>query len=195
MPTSRESVPNSPLSGAELREIIRRRCDDLLANFGILSPQMAFGRVAFSVTISLHIDNAMAADHAIADDSRRLATNLVAARPELKAIEPPPLAAASPDAVVLAETLDARIDSPNAERVRHGMPVPVIVRQPDGTRTQEMVKYPPDASLGEGDVTIRDSSAEARQRWGQPEPPADAAPVYEVDPLDDGDNAGQEQPR
>jgi hypothetical protein len=203
MPTSNEQVPNTALSGDELREVIRLEVDKLLANFGILSPQMAFKRVAYSVTISLHLDNAFAPDHDIRSSSRRIATNIVSKRPDLAAIESAPLAAPSPDAVVISETLDARVSSPNSERVRLGIPVPVVTLQADGTKQVERIKYPPDPTLA-ADVTVRDSSAEARAAWGQPEPPADAdaaalaaaaVPVYEADPLDDGDNAGQEPPR
>ena len=85
--------------------------------------------------------------------------------------------------------------------MRLGLPVPVVVRSADGTRTVEKVKYPADESLGKGDIAIRDSSDEARRAWGLPEPampesPVDpdadainaAAPVYEADPLGNGDN-------
>ena len=201
MPTSRESVPNTALSGDEFKEVIRTRCDQLLANFGILAPNLAFGRVAFTITISLHVDNAMQPEHSTFTASRRIATNVVSGNPALAAIEEAPLASPSPDAVVISRTADAKVDSPNAERVRLGLPVPVVVKSADGTRTVEKVKYPADESLGKGDIAIRDSSDEARRAWGLPEPampesPVDpvadafnaAAPVYEADPLGNGDN-------
>jgi len=197
MPTSRKQVPNTALAGNEVREVIRLRCDELLANFGILAPNIAFSRLAFSIRIDLHVDNAFARDHSIGVDSRPVATNIVAKRPELAAIEAPPLAAPSADSAVLSLTLDSRIDSPNAERVRLGLPVPVVTKAADGTRQVEHVKYPPDPTLGDADVAIRDSSEEARAAWGLPPMPAvpespvaaAAAPVYEADPLDNEDNA------
>jgi hypothetical protein len=201
-PTSRESVPNTALSGGEVREVIRRRCDDLLAEFGILSDQMSFGRIAFTVAITVQVDNAMQREHSITAASRRVATNIVAETPGLAAIEPAPLADASPDSVVISLTADSAVDSPNAERVRVGIPVPVMVRQSDGTKTLERIRYPQDDAAGEGDFRVRDTSAEARAAWGLPEPPIDsptdpdadainaAAPVYEADPLGNGDNGG-----
>ena len=57
------------------------------------------------------------------------------------------------------------ITSPNAERIRVGMPVPVITRAQDSTRQVEMIQYPPQPELGEGDVTITDTTPAAREAF------------------------------
>ena len=44
--------------------------------------------------------------------------------------------------------------------------MPVEVRQPDGTTTQEVITYPPAAGAPTpGDVTIKDVSEEQRVAW------------------------------
>jgi len=63
--------------------------------------------------------------------------------------------------------LTRRVTSPNAERLRAGLGVPVEVRQQDGSTITEELQYPPQPGAGDGDVTIEDQSAKARVKWAK----------------------------
>jgi len=168
MPTARETVPNRALSGAELKRILADDFERLLANEGLLSDHIAFGRVGYDLRLDLHLDNPYHPESSISLKSRPVAGNLVAASPELAAVESAPLADPSPEATVASRRRSRRITSPNAERVRVGLPVPVEVKQQDGTVTTEAITYPPEeaAKHGDGDVDEADVSDETRATWG-----------------------------
>jgi len=169
MPTSREVTDNRALSGAELKRIIREDFDSLLANEGLLGDTIAYGKISYEVVLRLHLDNPLLRESESRTHSRPVSKQAVAATPALAAVTgAPPLKYPPPssDAVVAAPAVSRNITSPNAERVRRGMPIPVEIEQPDRTRTTEFVTYPPDPSLGDGDVTFDDKTAEARQEWG-----------------------------
>lgn len=170
--TSRETAVNRPLSGSELKERIRADCDRLIEAEGLLSSSVAYGRVSYELVLRLHVRNQPASVTKLM--SQIVGRNVVAmpGNEHLAAIEPPPLRDASgkpdPDAVASSHTLHRDVTSPNAERVRLGMPVPVETRQQDGTKTTEHIKYPPDPSLGEGQVRVDDTTEEARREWKLP---------------------------
>jgi hypothetical protein len=165
MPAGREKVVNKALSGAELRKVIDQDWQALLDNHGLLSSMIAFGRVGYDIILKLHVDNAQRPDGDISKTSRAIARNVVAEQPELAAVETAPLVDPSPDAFVDATRLHRNIDSPNAERVRVGIPVPVQRRQDDGTLITEEIKYPASDEGGAGDVTTEDLSAVAEKDW------------------------------
>lgn len=162
MPTAAEAVVNKALSGAELKEILRAKFDLLLDNEGLLSHYLAYGRIAYDIGLWLHLDNPMRPESEIHAASR--------ATSDIPAMSSAPLASPSSEAVVSGEKVSGKIDSPNAERLRHGLPLPVVTKGPDGTIQTEMVKYPPQPELGPGDVTLTDTSKEARAAWKLPEP-------------------------
>jgi hypothetical protein len=172
MPTAREVVPNTKLTGSELKTILRADFERLLDNEGMLSAHIAFGRVSYAINLKMHVDNPFHPESEIAMASRQVGTNLVAADAKLGAIEPVPLADPSLDASVAATKLQRNITSPNAERVRHGLPVPAIRTQQDGTTITEKITYPKESlpDLPDEDVAITDTSAQAAQEWGQPVP-------------------------
>src|SRR5207237_3949318 len=120
--------------------------------------------------------------------SRPIGTNIVEGHPALAAIESPPLSNPSPEAQVGSLSVRRSITSPNEERLRNDMPVPVIVQQQDGTKAAEFIRYPKDTVEGDGDVTIVDSTGEARKSWGLPalpsaDPPPAPADVISGDTL------------
>lgn len=174
MPTNREVVPNTKLAGHEIRKILAADFERLLDNEGLLSAHIAFGRVSYTIDLKMHIDNPFHPESHIHTASRQIGRNIVSDNPDLAAIEPSPLDNPSADATVEALRLTRNITSPNAERVRHEMPVPAIRRQADGTTTTEKITYPLDAlpDLPPEDVAITDTSAEAAAAWGQPIPQA-----------------------
>lgn len=154
MPTSSERVPNRPLSGAELKVILRRDFDRLLANDGLLSDYVAYGRVAYTIVLRKHLDNLIRPEGSSIAASAKASNAEVAAAPGMAALETPPLASPSAGAVDHTSTLDRRVASPNAERLREGMPIPVERKQQDGTTITEQVSYPRDADAGDGDMRM-----------------------------------------
>lgn len=163
---SRETVVNKALSGSELKRIILADFERALDNDGLLSPHIAYGRISYTLIYRLHMDNPMRPESEMKIDSKPMGKNVVEGAPEYGAIEHPPLTDATDDQVVSATTVDRVITSPNAERVRVGIPIPVRVKQMDGTTTEEQITYPPQPDLGDGDVTVTDSTDEAEREWG-----------------------------
>lgn len=173
MPTNRELVPNRPLAGTELAEIIRKDLDQMLRGDGLLSGHIAYGRVAYDLTLRLHMDNPAFPESVSKTASiKRTATELESA-PHEAAIETPPLAKPlTAEALPLAHRIVRRIVSPNATRIEHGLPVTVQRRQLDGSVVDEQIHY--DRGLVPADVeNVQDESdaaqAEVEAAWGEPE--------------------------
>jgi hypothetical protein len=177
MTTLKETAINKPLTGLELSTIIERDFRErLLPNEGSLSAHIAYGRCAYEIVLRLHTANPMMPVTEINVRSRAAGVNEIderrdadgnvtrEARPELAALEAAPLTDATNDSVG-GTTLTRKITSPNAERVREGLPVPVEVRQQDGTKTVEQVVYPKQPGAGDGDVKVEDSTNEAKAAW------------------------------
>jgi hypothetical protein len=184
--TSREVVTNTALSGSELRKIVEGDFARLLANECMLQDSMAFGRVSYEITLTLHLDNYLMPTSSSTVRSRPVAQNIVAGthkdsngpRPDLGAVETFPLSNPSDDSLVGAETLERRINSPNEERLRNEFPVPVIVQERDGTKNVKTVRYPKEESLGDGNVVVTDTTNVQRQRLGMSVPMEIPATVH-----------------
>jgi hypothetical protein len=161
LPISSETIVNKALSGGELKKLILADCVKLLDNEGMLSPHIGFGRVAYTITLALHLDNPFHPESVM--DIASKATEA----PGLAALEPPPLRDPSADAVIAGSQLDRKIVSPNVERVRAGMPVTMDVRQADNTVSRQHVTYPTDDTLGDGDVKIEDATSAAKAKWSR----------------------------
>jgi len=148
-----EKVVNNALSGTELQEILRADFDKLLKNEGLLSPHVAYGRLGYTITLKLHLSNPMLNDYPSIT---------------VKGGESVPLKNPSKDAEVAAQTLHREIDSPNKERVRVGLSIPVVTKGLDGTIQTQQIKYPPQPELGEGNVKLEMDQAtmDARKEWG-----------------------------
>ena len=157
MPTMRETAINKPLSGLELRDLIRADCERLLANEGSLSAHIAYGRVGYQLILRLQTGNPMMPATEIEIKSKP--------RVDIPALEPVPLGGEG--VTTGGTTVQRTVTSPNAERVREGLPVPIEVRQQDGTKTVERVVYPKPADMGDGNVAIVDSTADAKQTFGR----------------------------
>jgi hypothetical protein len=119
-----ETVVNKALTGTETKELIRRDFERMLGNFGELSDYMAFGRVGWKITLVLQTANAY----------RPTAESSIEGGEEL------PI----DDAHTQATELQRQVESPNVERIRNDMPVPVKTKQLDGTIQTEYVKYKQD---------------------------------------------------
>lgn len=165
MPTASEKVPNRALSGAELRTLILADFIRLLDEFGPLSPHLAYGRCAYDLRLTLHTTNPLSPVTATSLASRARATQDIRVVPALAAVESFPLASPRPAATLEARTLRREIDSPNAERLRTGQPIPVDVRRQDGTVVTERIEYPPDPAVGSAPV-VADTTRSAAADWG-----------------------------
>lgn len=140
--TSRETVVNKGLSGEEVKQLIRRDFERLLNNEGLLSAHVSYGRIAWDVRLRLHMENPMSPESDSQIGSQREGSNIIATRPELAAIERLPLTPAPASSVVSGQEVSHTVESPNLERVHAGLPVPVMVKQNDGTTSQQQVVYP-----------------------------------------------------
>lgn len=164
MPTSRETVANRALNGHELRDIIRRQFDRLLEADGMLTPGVAYGRVAFKVQLTLHMDQLMMQPVPSFVHSAPADKVSVEGKPALAALEAFPLRRPGPDAEVGSLQLTYEIDSPNQERLRHDLPITLESRGQDGQVTQHPVHYPAPEGLGDGQVAIEDVTQDAVRR-------------------------------
>lgn len=164
-PTASEKVVNRPLSGLEYKELLRQDFDKLLENEGLLSPHVAFGRVAHTLGLHLHLDSAMVPDSHSFINSKAAAASVIEEHPELGALGAPPLADVTSDAVIASSELHRKVESPNEERLRLGLPIPVDVREQDGTIVTKMVEYPPQPDIGIGNSVLRDSTLEQAAKW------------------------------
>lgn len=177
-PTGSEIVTNKPLTGAELAKIILADFERLLLNDGLLSPNLAYGRITYEIVLTKHMDNFMLPTDQSFILSRKRNDTPIEDGPMLK--EP------SSEAIIDAQKVTRVIDSPNMERVRAGTPVPVEVRQQDGTVTTEKIYYPIPEDLGDGNVKVEDVTEDVRTRLGLPPDKiqmADILPDGEADPA------------
>lgn len=158
--TARESVLNKALSGLEIREILRADFERLLDAEGLLSHYLAYGRIGYDLTLRLHLDNPYYPESEVTITSKASdATPLVA---------PTPLTAPSAESVASGANVHRNITSPNEERLRHGLTLPVQTRGADGTVQIEQVRYPPQPDLGPGDVALSDTTKSVREAWKIP---------------------------
>lgn len=167
MPASNETVPNRPLSGNELKKIILKDVDSILDKDGMFSINIAYGRVAYEITVKLHIDNPMYPEHKTVIASRPPATN----DPDLekKALERAPLRNTGEEGLAVGMVRERVIDSPNAVRVEMELPVTILRKDlNDGVLKEEKVTYD-NRDMPEGDkgkVVDKDISKSVEEDWG-----------------------------
>lgn len=152
MPTSKELVSNRPLQGAELTKIILSDVSRILSSSGLLSGHIAYGRVAYEVRVILHMDNPAYPRAEELIQSRPYPKDVTEGEhghPELASVESLPLKDVSPDAYLAADSLARDIQSPNAARVEHGLPITVIHRTPNSETREELVHYDKSALDGQ----------------------------------------------
>lgn len=162
MTTAREAVVNKPLSGLELREILLADFIRLLDAEGLLSHYVAYSRIGYDLTLRLHLDNPYYPESSVTVTSKKSKAQPI--------IEPAPLTSPPPskEGIVSAQNLHRDIKSPNEERLRHGLALPVRTTGQDGTTQTEQVKYPPQPELGPGEVQVTDISRATREAWKIP---------------------------
>ena len=153
MPTASEKIVNRALSGDELKSYIAEVFKKLLDNEGMLSPHVAFGRVGGTIKLTLHLDNAY-----FPESSSTIEFG-----------DKIPLTDASAEAEVAQQTAEFKIDNPNAERVRLGLPVPVETKQLDGTKQIEHIIYPKDGidDLPPAQIKVKDTTPQGKKGLGR----------------------------
>lgn len=143
-PTSKEIVHQRPLQGAELSKIIVADVARVLADSGMFTGHVAYGRCAYEVRVILHLDNP--AYPTVTETARstpypRDVTEGEHGQPELGAVERLPLRDTSEDAYLAADELHRDIASPNAARVEHSLPITVTRRDQNSETREELVTY------------------------------------------------------
>jgi hypothetical protein len=148
-PTAKELVANRPLRGDELAKIIQADVANILANDCMLTSRVAYGRVSYELRVVLHMDNPAFSTSETIIKSKPMADDVVAAQPELAAIEnSPPLESPGDNSYVSAIERHRDINSPNVSRIEHGLPITVIRPGFDtggnAISVEEGVIYPPE---------------------------------------------------
>lgn len=173
MPASHEKIPNRPLAGNELVQIIERDVHDILTRDGMFTQNIAFGRVSYEIRVSLHLDNPLYPQHVSTVMSRPASKQQIAADPALAAVEYGPLVdPLTEDETVFAQERHREIQSPNAARVENGMPLILEKKNLDTgavEQVQQMYKGDMPDPLSVGNL-IRDDgvSDDQRQKWDKP---------------------------
>jgi hypothetical protein len=151
-PTQSEKIVNRALSGDELKSYLVEVFGKLLANEGMLSPHIAFGRIGGEITLTLHLDNAYFPE----------------SKSTIQFGEKIPLVNPSSESEVAQQTATFEMDNPNAERVRLGLPVPVETKQLDGTKQIEHILYPPESiqDIPPAKVKVENTFEKAKKMMG-----------------------------
>lgn len=160
MPLASEVVPNKPLTALEVRDLIRKDFERMLDQFSPLQSMAAFGRSSWQIKLAFvtetgaqesWIDSRPHSVNIITGEGRRAVST--AAPEQFKNVEQHPLRSAIAKSAGIS--LTRNVTSPNSERLRSGLPVPVDVRQSDGQTRQESIQYEPDPSMP-GAVSIQE---------------------------------------
>ena len=177
MPTSKELVANRPLRGDELSKIVLADVSDVLNRDCMFTSRVAYGRVAYEVRITLHMDNPTFPQSTTILGSKPRSDNEVERQPELGAIQGrPPLPQPSAESYASVVERHRDIDSPNATRIEHGLPISVVRTGHDTggnpISVEEGVVYPPESVEGMTPEPVdTDLTRIAKQAWasGTPE--------------------------
>ncbi len=168
-PTQREIVAQRPLKSTELAQIILDDVKDILSTNGMTTGQIAYGRVAYEIRVTLHIDNPAYPTDTTIVRSKGRSGQQKEETPELVAIEPGPLKDTTDEAFLSSTERHRDIQSPNAARVEHSLPITVLRREQDGQTREELVTYSADALEGvpnpNPDPIDIDVSDLAREEW------------------------------
>jgi hypothetical protein len=181
MPLKSQTLPNRRLTGAELMTILEKRFHEMLARDYAFTPNVAYGRVAVNITLTMHIAG-VTSEHVVRSYTK--ADGVVEGEPPLA--EP-----VEEDAALIALTRDFKMDNPNLERVAAGLPIvfqqrapqappqdytpplpgeppPDAIIKPYDVETVE-VRYDPTQYPKPADPVDRDVSAEKARELGVPQ--------------------------
>lgn len=171
MPASHETVPNRPLSGDEVRQIILKDVDNILTKDGMFAGHMGYGRISYRIRVEMQLDNPQFPEHKVEVTSRNPAKNFkpedprrsVAAPPMKSLVEGEP--GAPSDIHSIGVQRERVIDSPNHARLEHGLPI-TIDKKDLATGEIKPIEVNYDAAgLPPGPKTDTDISDEVRTEW------------------------------
>lgn len=180
MPLNQETIPNKPLNGIEIRDLMMRDLEKMLANDCMVSDNLAYGRISWKLRYSLNFDNPVLQNSEISYATRPHAHNDPNKIDQLEAF---PLEKPSTEAVFSSSEAERNVESPNAERLRAGIPVEVQTIDDEGKRVGKLVQYEnspdnPD-TLSIRDVTDEER-AEQKITLPPPRPESDEPPKFVI---------------
>lgn len=161
-----ENIPQRMLSGKELKAIMIEKFSQLLRGDTMLGDFMAYGRIRYDITLRYQVGNMPDIVNRVS--SEPIGKNILPSMPELEALEGPlPMKDPPPDTVTGGDRVSHMIDNPNFERLAHGLPIPVDVKQSSGAVVTEEIKYPIDYPLENAkNVRFEDVSSEVKAELG-----------------------------
>lgn len=137
-----EVQPNRPLSGTELREIIINDVRDILQQDGMLVKHIAYGNVAYCVTVRIMTANPIIPNWTNKTVSRKSTEQQIAENESLEAVYTFPLSTVEADEPLnIGVERTRQIISPNHSRIENGLPVTITFRGPEGDVKEEDIHY------------------------------------------------------
>ena len=128
-----DTIPNKPLSGIELRQIIEADVDRILGMDAFMNEYTSYGRVSYVVAVKLLLDNPSFPEHTISVKAKGNKEKTVATSPVSEVS----------DTVIKAGRQRTRtINNPNLERLKHGLPITKDFIDPsDGKQKTQNLNY------------------------------------------------------
>lgn len=167
MPLSNEAIPNSPLTGPELRDVVLLYLRRQMENDWVFNAGTSYPRVAFSVTVEFHFVNPHFSKHEL--HVRAPIEGAIEGAPPLKEIGP------GDTQLVDAFRFDVSVENPNLTRVDAEMPI-IITKgarpTPGGILggvEKREVRYEPGGFEKPIAPVEYDLSAVTAEKWGVPD--------------------------
>lgn len=136
-----EVQPQKALTGEELKKIVLNNVSSMLDMDGMLAGHVAYGRVAFDVTIKFHTNRPVEPTWDNKTVSRKPTVQELEKFPELGALETFPLKNPPEDAVTMGRKRKREITSPNTARIENALPIDVITRDQGGQIIEKKILY------------------------------------------------------
>jgi hypothetical protein len=165
MPASTEVVLNTALTAAELIDILRNDFEKLLKNDGMLSTSTAYGRTAYTIALRIEHGNPFLPVTTTKVESVPYSDQVTQRWPQTKALERPPLQQPVVEGAAGTTTAHRVITSPNQERLRMGLPIPVRRQNQDSTFSVEGIKYPQPEQDEDKGMSIVDEQTARERGW------------------------------
>lgn len=138
---SDNKIPAKPLTGVELRQIIMKDVGAVLDGDGMLATHIAYGRIAYDVTVKLHSSRPIDPTWQNKTTSRKATVQESDNNPALAALDTFPLINPEEDAVTVGVTRSREITSPNVARIFAEIPISAVIRESDGEIREKDIMY------------------------------------------------------
>lgn len=120
MPMSDQKIPNKPLNGKELAQVIEQHVHDMLAKDCMFLPTLAYGRCAFTVMLKVHVGD-LVNPKVVA---RTYARKQDAVEGDVPLVDQPA------DGEFIAKERKVKVANPNLTRIHAGIPIRSQLRTP-----------------------------------------------------------------